>query len=164
MNLQPLRGSLLAQARAEALALVEAARSDAGDAQAAAGAEAGALIRAAASEREAATGAARERRRQRARREGRAIVLRARRAAYDELRVAALAAAADLLVQPGYPALRERLAAAARARLGPHAEVAEAPGGGVLARAGDRLVDCSLHAMVERCLADLGGDLEELWR
>lgn len=164
MNLAPVRDSLLAQARAEAAAAMDAARREAGERRAAAQAEAEALLREARSEREEAAAAARARSRLRARREARAIVLRARRGAYDELRTAALAAAADLRARADYPLLRERLAAAARALLGPAAEVTEPEDGGVLARAGDRLVDCSLPVLVERCLADLGPDLEELWR
>jgi vacuolar-type H+-ATPase subunit E/Vma4 len=164
VSLEPLRASLLAQARAEAAALLDAAGREAGQRRAAARTDAESLLRRAAAEREAAAAAARARSRLRARRDARAIVLRARREAYEELRAAAQTAAAGLCAQPGYPRLRERLAAAAREQLGPDAEVTEPAGGGVLARAGERLVDCSLPTLVERCLAGLGPDLEELWR
>lgn len=164
MNLEPVRMALLTQARAEADAQVSAARREADERRSSARAEADALLRRARDEREEAAAAARSRSLLRARREARAIVLRARQDAYDELRAAALAAAADLRVRPDYPRLRDRLAAAARERLGPEAEVTEPAGGGVLARAGDRLVDCSLPVLVQRRLAELGPDLEELWR
>lgn len=164
MNLQPLRTSLLDRARAEAQSVLDAARREAGDRRAAARAEAGAVLRRAVADCDAAAGAARARRRLRARRQARAIVLRARRDAYEELRTGAQAAVADLRVQPGYAQLRERLAAAARDQLGADAELTEPAGGGVVARAGERLVDYSLPAMVERCLANLGPELEELWR
>jgi vacuolar-type H+-ATPase subunit E/Vma4 len=164
MNLEPLRATLLAQARDGAEARVEAARRESDECRASARAEADALLRRALAEREDAEAAARSRRRLRARREARATVLHARRAACEELRAAALAAAADLRAGSGYPRLRERLAEAARERLGLDAEVSEPEGSGVLARAGDRLVDCSLPVLVRRGLADLGSDLEELWR
>lgn len=164
MNLEPLRASLLAQAHAEAGALLDAARREADGLRAEARAEAEALLRQATAEREEASAAARARSLLAARREARATVLRARRDAYEELHAAVLAAAADLRAGPDYPRLRERLAATARERLGPGAELTEPAGGGVVARAGERLVDCSLPAMAERCLAGLGPDLEELWR
>lgn len=164
MNLEPVRASLLEQARAEAAARVDAARREADERRSSARAEADGLLRRVLGEREEATAAARSRSLLRARREARAIVLHARRDAYEELRAAALAAAADLRARPDYPRLRDRLAAAARERLGPDAEVTEPEGGGVLARAGERLVDCSLPVLVQRRLADLGPDLEDLWK
>jgi vacuolar-type H+-ATPase subunit E/Vma4 len=164
VNLGPVRAALLAQARAEAAAQVDAARREADERRASARAEADALLLQARSDREETAAAARSRSLRRARRDARAIVLRARREAWEELRAAALAAAADLRARPDYPGLRDRLAAAARERLGPDAEVTEPDGGGVLARAGERLVDCSLPVLVQRRLADLGPDLEELWR
>lgn len=161
MNLEPLRASLLALARAEARSALEAAHREAGERRAAAGVEAAELIRRATAERDAAAGAARAGRLLQARRDARAIVLRARREACDELRAAARSAAAGLRADDG---LRGHLAAIAREQLGNEAELVEPPEGGVIARAGERLVDYSLPAMVDRCLTGLGAELEELWR
>lgn len=164
MNLQPLRASLLARAHAEADAVFGAARREAEERRAAARAEAEGLLRRAAADREAAAGAARARRLLRARRQAHTIVLQARRDAFDEMRDAAHAATEDLRAQPGYARFREHLTAAAREQVGTEAELTDPPGGGVVARAGERLVDYSLPAMTERCLARLGPELEELWR
>jgi hypothetical protein len=164
MNLQPLRASLLARAHAEADSVVGAAKREAEERRAAARAEGEGVIERATADREAAAGAAHARRLLRARREAHAIILQARRDVYDEVRTAAQAATADLRVQPGYAPLRERLATAAREQLGADAELTEPAGGGVVARAGERLVDYSLTAMTDRCLAELSLELEELWR
>lgn len=163
MSLEPVRAALLARARAEAGSRLEAARREADERLAAAHAEAAELLRLTAAEREEAAGAARVRRTVAARRQAHGVVLRARREACDELRAAARAAVAELRAGPGYPALLARLTEAARRQLGPGAEVEEPAAGGVVARAGERLVDYSLPAMVDRALAGPGAGLEELW-
>jgi vacuolar-type H+-ATPase subunit E/Vma4 len=161
MTLEPLRASLLAQAHAEARSLVDAAGREADRCRAGARAEAAELVRQATADRDVAARGARDARLRRARQEARAIVLRARRDARDELRAAARSAAAGLRGEPG---LGDRLAALAREQLGPEAELMEPAEGGMVARSGERLVDYSLPAMVDRCLAELGPELEELWR
>lgn len=161
MNLEPLRASLLARARAEARTLLDAAHREADGRRAAARAEAAERVRQGLADHDAAAAAARAARLLEARRDARAIVLRARGEAYGELRAAALSAAAALAGQPGF---RERLAAVAREQLGPDAELVEPAEGGLIARSGERLVDYSLPAMVDRCLGELGRDLEELWQ
>jgi hypothetical protein len=164
MNLGSLRSALLARARAEAGSRLAAARSDADHQRSEARAEAAALLQQVATERDASTEAARRLGRVRARRQAQALVLRARRGAYDDLRATAMEAAARLRAGPRYQRLRERLAAAASDQLGAGAELSEPEGGGIVGLAGDRLVDYSLPTLVERCLAALGPDLEELWQ
>ncbi len=101
-----------------------------------------------------------------ARRRARTVTLAARLELYEELRRQALAAAAQLRTKPSYIPLLQRLERAARADLGADAvvelDVGEA--GGVIARAGSRIVDYSLTALVARCVDALGERLEELWR
>ena len=101
----------------------------------------------------------------RARRRSRSLVLATRKELYDELRRQALAAAHALAEDSRYPALLERLTAAARAQLGEAAvlEVDPPDEGGVRASAGSRHVDYTLGALVERCLDRLGGKVERLW-
>ncbi len=91
--------------------------------------------------------------------------LTARRDVYDRARVEAVEAVAALRAAEGYPSLLERLTAAARARLGEDAVVEVDPErGGVIARAGVRLVDLTLPALADRCLEGMGVRLRELWR
>ena len=101
-----------------------------------------------------------------ARRRGRSITLAARLELYEELRVQALAAAARLRTDPSYAELLQRLERAARADLGKDAVVELAAGGagGIVARVGSRIVDYSLPALVDRCIAALGERAAELWR
>ncbi len=101
-----------------------------------------------------------------ARRQARGETLTARRAVYDQLRCAALAASLRLRDAPGYGALLDRLTADVRARLGADADVDvdPDPGGGVIARDARRVVDCSLPALSRRCLDGLGSSVEELWQ
>ena len=101
-----------------------------------------------------------------ARAEARTTVLRAQRSVLIEARAAAYAAARELVGDPRYERLLKRLAAEARERLvgaGP-VELLGATGGGLLARAGNRQIDYSLDALVDRCLRAVGSELEQLWR
>jgi vacuolar-type H+-ATPase subunit E/Vma4 len=95
-----------------------------------------------------------------ARREARAVVLRAQRCAYDGLRAAAAEAVADLLRPEGE---RARLRAVLVDALGGgEASVEESPDGGLRATAPDgRSVDASAQRLVDVALADL--DVEGLW-
>ena len=64
----------------------------------------------------------------------------------------------------GYEELVERLAVRAREALGPEAELElDPPDGGVIGRVDNRLVDHTLPALVERCLAEHAVELERLW-
>ena len=71
-----------------------------------------------------------------------------------------------LVEDPRYALLLDRLAAEARERLsgaGP-VQIISLPSGGIVARAGSREIDYSLHAQVDRCLRAMAGELERLWR
>ena len=100
------------------------------------------------------------------RREARRTVLQARQAAVERLQREALAAVKELRYQPGYPNLEDRLADLAFTVLGTDTQIDRDPGhqGGVQARAGSRTVDLTLPSIAERCMRDLGTDLEGLWK
>jgi vacuolar-type H+-ATPase subunit E/Vma4 len=100
-----------------------------------------------------------------ARRRSQRLVLDARRAVYDDFRREAHEGALLLRASGGYGALLERLAEAARSQLGTDAELEVDPAGvgGVRARAGARAVDYTLPALVDRCIASLGSEVERLW-
>lgn len=101
-----------------------------------------------------------------ARAQARAIVLQAQRSVLVEATAAAHERVKRLTTDPRYERLLERLEAEARERLssaGP-LELMAAPGGGLVARAGRRQIDCSLDTLVDRCLQAMGTELERLWR
>ncbi|HEX9064377.1 MAG TPA: hypothetical protein VF843_04670 [Streptosporangiaceae bacterium] len=56
---------------------------------------------------------------------------------------------------PDYPRLRDRIAVRAAAAAGPGAQITEHPLGGVIARAGGVVVDCSLPRLAERAITAL---------
>lgn len=97
----------------------------------------------------------------------RRLVLEAEEAVYQDFRRESLAAALALRDgREAYDRLLERLASEARRTLGDDAELELDPAdvGGVRARAGRRSVDLTLPVLVDRCIADLGVGVEELWR
>jgi len=100
------------------------------------------------------------------RRRARSATLAARFVLYEELRRQCLDAAAQMLDRPSYPSFLRGLERAAESELGAGAAVELDAGvvGGVVARAGSRVVDYSLPALVERCVGLLGERVEELWR
>jgi hypothetical protein len=100
--------------------------------------------------------------RNRGRHDARAILLGADLLARDELADRIRAAIRGLRDQPGYPELRDRLAALAGSVAGPGATVSEHPDGGVIARAPGVLVDCSLPRLAERAIDRLGRRIREL--
>ena len=96
----------------------------------------------------------------------RGTVLRARQSALIEARSSAHETARELAGDPRLTRLLRRLAADAHERLasvGP-VELTETPGGGFVARAGSREIDCSLEAQIDRVLDAMAGELERLWR
>jgi vacuolar-type H+-ATPase subunit E/Vma4 len=101
-----------------------------------------------------------------ARRAARAEALAARNEIYEQLRAEVLTRVLALRGSAGYRRLLERLSSELKAQLGAGAtlEVDPDPAGGVIARDGTRLVDCSLPVLARRCLAALGPQVEELWR
>jgi vacuolar-type H+-ATPase subunit E/Vma4 len=92
----------------------------------------------------------------RSRRAARSVALGARLAAHDEIAGRIRSAILRLRDEPGYPELRDRLARAAGQAAGPQAEVSEHPAGGVVARAGGVVVDCSLPRLADRVVEALG--------
>jgi vacuolar-type H+-ATPase subunit H len=87
--------------------------------------------------------------RARARRQARAVVLRAGRDAYEALRAQARDAAARL---GDDPVVRGRLVATARDGLGPGARVSDVDGGGVVAEVSGRRLDLSLAGFAARAV------------
>ncbi len=166
LNASALRALVLAEADGEAGAAVEEAEAKAAEQVRRARREAAALLLRARREGERAGELETAALRAEARGHARRLVLEARREVYEELCRRAQAAALELRESEAYGALLERLEAAARAQLGPEAEVEiDVPElGGVRARAGTRRVDYTLPALTERCITALGGELERLWR
>jgi vacuolar-type H+-ATPase subunit E/Vma4 len=166
MKLEVVQEAALAQASAEAEALLRAARARTEGMLARARDDAAALV---AERRAAAERLADLEERQRiaaARTQARTTVLSAQRSMLLEATASAHANARGLADDPRYRAQLERLAADARARLAGDGPVTltEAPGGGFVARAGSRQLDYSLDAQLDRCLASMAGELERLWR
>jgi len=98
----------------------------------------------------------------RGRREARAIVLGAELRAQSEAEDRIRSAIAGLKDEPGYASLRDRLAELALQVAGPGATVNEHRAGGVVARAPNTLVDCSLPRLAQRAIAALGPRISEL--
>jgi vacuolar-type H+-ATPase subunit E/Vma4 len=161
IGLEPLHDALLGEARQAARDRRTGARRDARGILEQAEAEARALLERARADGEAAAELEAERERARAQREARALVLETKQAFRKELERRALAAAAELRNEPRYGTMLEGLARMARIQLGDEAVLeVDPPEGGVIAHAGARRVDYSLPALVERCLAQMNGDLE----
>lgn len=164
VSLDPVREALLAQAEAEAEGLVGRAEDRAAAQVAQAEEQKAALVRRARAEGEAAAELEAASELTRARRKARTLVFEAQRAVYDDARREARAAVQRLRSEPRYEELLELLAALAREELGSEAELEFDPAdGGVIGRVGNRRVDHTLPALVERCLAEHAADLERLW-
>lgn len=133
--------ALAALAREDAEELLEAARADG----TAAGRAAAALVAA------------------RARREAHRVVLAERERLRAELVDRVVRAAAELPAAPDYPALVARLEEVCRERLGPRAEVAPAPGGGVVAVQGTRRLDLSLPLLAEQAALAVLEEAGDAW-
>jgi signal transduction histidine kinase len=157
--LAPLRRALLGAAHDDAAALRADAEADA-ERAAAEAAQRAAAVHAEARRRGAADGADRvTAERAAARREARAVLLRAQQAAYDRVREAAVLAVAEELSDP---VARGRLQSLVLDALGPDARLTDAPGGGLVGEAPDgRRVDGSAGQLVDLAMADL--DVEGLW-
>ncbi|WP_019926514.1 hypothetical protein [Nocardia sp. BMG111209] len=98
----------------------------------------------------------------RAARQRRAAILAARRAADDGFRAASTAAVLGLADESGYPAVLEALRATAFAVLGPEADVTIDPGGGLIARAGGRLLDLRFGTVAARAIAETTAQIGEV--
>lgn len=164
VSLDPVRAALLAQAEAEAEQLEEQAEERAAAQVERAEEQKAALVRRARAEGEAAAELEASSELTRARRTARTLVLEAQRAAYEDVRREAYAAAQRLRSERRYPELVDRLAERVRVDLGPEAELElDPPEGGVIGRLGNRRVDHTLPALVERCLAERAEEVERLW-
>jgi len=101
-----------------------------------------------------------------ARDEAHAVVLAARRHAYEEVRAAALVELAACAGTPRADALRDRLEALVSSRLGDDVAVGSMPAEGIWASAektGRRCV-VTAEALVDQVLASHADDVEGLWR
>lgn len=156
--LAPVREALLTLARRDAQGVIAEADADAAATLAEAVRQVE-QIRSAA-QAEAATDAAALLATERARinRKSRAVELRARSAAYDELVRSARKAVRGLSDDPS---LQDRLAALAREELGPTATVLPNPDGGVIAQAGLRRVSYPLTALADQAVAELLSSRDE---
>lgn len=163
---EPLRDAILGDARAEAQRVLARADEQAAAKLRDAEERGRTLVEQARADGVAAAGIAGSHEEARARRVARAAVLAARRELYEELTRRARSAAQGLRQEAGYPTLLERLTRAARAQLGPGAELEVDPpdAGGVRASNGGRHVDYTLDALAGRCLERLGAGVEGLWR
>jgi vacuolar-type H+-ATPase subunit E/Vma4 len=159
--LAPVRDALLATALREAAAIRERAEAEAARTRAAAEAEAdGIRVRARRRGAEDAD-AALASERARARHEAHAVVLAARREAYDALRAAAGAAMANVRDDPDYPLVRQHMADAVRRLLGPDAVLSEGTGGGVVGEVAGRRADFSLAGYADRAVDAVAAEAAE---
>lgn len=158
---EPVRAALLRAARAAADRDVAAAQHDADDVLATATATVSAMHAAAAEAGRAEAAARNARVQAQARRDRRAAELRGQAAAYAQLRERVRAAVGALPVS--HPQLRDRLAARARAELGPDARITDATDGGLLAEAPGRRLDLSLDALADLAVDALGAEVNRLW-
>lgn len=95
-----------------------------------------------------------------ARHRARRMELATQRAIYDELHCRVRTVLARVLAEGD---LREQLAACARRVLGPEVTLADAPGGGLVGRAGKKYLDLGYDAMTARAIDGLGGGVRKLW-
>jgi vacuolar-type H+-ATPase subunit E/Vma4 len=101
--------------------------------------------------------------RARARRAHRSEILAAQQIAYEQLRRRATDAVRVFRDQPGYAALRDRLAARAVEVLGTDAVTTEDPAGGIVAEGAGRRLDLSLTAFAARAFERIEADIDGLW-
>ncbi|MFA6577075.1 MAG: hypothetical protein WCS84_16755 [Nocardioides sp.] len=156
--LAPVRESLLALARRDADRALAAADADAAAILAHAEGAADQIRSAARADAAVDADARLAIEESRINRESRAVELRARRAAYDELVRRAREAMRALSDEPG---VREKLAGLARAELDPAATVVHSPVGGVVAEAGGRRISYLLTSLAESAVAELLASREE---
>jgi hypothetical protein len=143
----------LAAAEAEAAAVLERARE-----------EAGRLTTQARRDGEHDAEALRREQQARTRRRSRSIVLSAQRAALDELSSQAHRAVRALWDDPVTgPQIRARLTEQARLDLGPDTDVVDHPAGGIEARAAGTKATYLLTDLADEVVARMGADLAGLW-
>ena len=162
--LAPVRRALLDDAEHEAAQLVETARADADEQEAAARHRADAEVERAADRARATAAARADRAVEAARGQGHTLLLETEAEIWDELADRVRRAVAAMPADPRYPALRERLEQLARRQLGDAATVADDDGGGVVAELEGRRVDYRLSTLADRVLDALADEVGEVWR
>jgi vacuolar-type H+-ATPase subunit E/Vma4 len=161
--LDPVRQALRRDAKEEAARLRAAARDQAAGMLLQAHQDAAAALDAAAAKAAATAAPLTAAELRRARDTARSAVLGAQRQACDDLRGRVRAAVASLPDEPGYDRLIHRITDLAEQAAGQHAQVASPPAGGVIARSGGVIVDCSLDRLADLAVAELGAAIRELW-
>lgn len=96
-------------------------------------------------------------------RRARAVLARARAAAYEQLRARSRDAVRALPADPDGRVLVANLAVAARRELGAHATVIAQPDGGVVAHEGSRRILATLDGVADQALRSLGAEIAGLW-
>ncbi len=161
--LAPVRAYLLAGARAEADRILGQARGEADQVLRQARRDAEQAIREAREEGEARATQVAAAERTQVWEQARSIVLGAQRQAGEELRAQVLAAAGGLRAEPGYERLVAGLSALASHAAGPGATVTAHRAGGVVARSGHAIVDCSLPRLATLAVDALEDEVSKLW-
>jgi len=161
--LAPVRTRMLREARMEAYRIMEQAHAEAAAivSQAQRGADEAIALAWTQGQADGAPAAAAER--SRGREQARSILFGAQREAHEELRGRVLAAVGGLRDEPGYDRLLSRLTAMAGRVAGPDATITVQPAGGVVARARDVVVDCTLPKLAILAVDALGDQVRELW-
>jgi len=161
--LAPARACLLRGAQAEASRILAEAREQADSILRQARRGAAEVVDRAQARGKADAAAAAAAERTRARDQARSIVLGARQEAYLDLRTQVLAAVGGLRTESGYQGLLSRLITMATQAAGTGATATVQPEGGVVARSGDVVVDCTLPRLAALAVDELGEQVRELW-
>lgn len=164
-ELEPVRRALLADAAAQAEALVEAAARDVEASIAEVEQECDEQVAEIEQRAARASRASLEQRIAGARADAHDAVLAARARTHDRLVEAAHAAAIDMRRDPHYPALLDHFERLAREQLGANAVIRRdpTPGGGIVAELGSRRVDYSLAQLADRALDILADEVAGSW-
>jgi len=161
--LAPVRTHILREARMEADRIMEQAHAEAAAIVSQARRCAGEAIELARTQGQADGAPAAAVKRSRGREQARSILFGAQREAYEELCGRVLAAVGGLRDEPGYDQLLSRLTAMAGRVAGPDATITVQSAGGVVARARDVVVDCTLPKLAILAVNALGDQVRELW-
>lgn len=161
--LAPLHSELLRRAEADADRTLAEAEAEARDVVERAEREARGILDDARTAGAAEATTARAAERARTRRVHQSAILAAQRNAYEQLGSRATEAVGRLRDEPGYPALRMRLAARATDILGADAVVTEDPAGGIVAEVAGRRLDLTLTAFAARALERVEVGVDGLW-
>ncbi len=160
--LRPVRADLLQRAGQEAEATLTRARGEAAALVAQASREAEAAVTRAAQDGAAQARPVAAAELSRARRAVRSAALGRETRTRDEVAGQIREAVCALRDEPDYSQFRDRLADLALRAAGPDADVSEHPDGGVIARAGGVVVDCSLPRLADRAVEALGARIAGL--